>query len=45
MIKNSSLAVDRIYHRDNTHGFARWENLFETHLENLCGISPQNREV
>ncbi len=39
MIRNSSLTVDRLYHRDNTHGFARWESLFETHLESLCLIS------
>jgi len=39
MLKDRNLAKDRLLHKDNYHGFSRWEEQFEFHLENFFGIS------
>ncbi|WP_027358150.1 EH signature domain-containing protein [Desulforegula conservatrix] len=39
MLKDRNLAKDRLHHKDNYHGFSRWEEQFEFHLENFFWIS------
>lgn len=38
MLKDKRMSKDRLYHRDNSHGFLRWEDLFTFHLESFFGI-------
>lgn len=39
MLKDRQLSKDRLYHRDNSHGFSRWEDLFKFHIGTFFKIS------
>lgn len=38
MIKDRNSARDRLHHKDNYHGFSKWEDQFEFHLENIFSL-------